>query len=168
METKENQIVTSDFFIAELPDLSKAKAASLELMGEYWTPEKEGEVRRMFFNEIRQEMTIDFASGADIELSVAYFVEVQDGNKKVIRQASKRLTGALEMLKVATGMPLEITYLGKRKNKTNSFMSDNWSVKPLFIDGQQPVQEKPQNVQKTEIGIEETETQESTTNNPDF
>jgi hypothetical protein len=164
----EQEIVKKDFFMADLPDLSKATAAPLELTGEYWTPEKEGEVRRMFFKEICQEVAIDVASGKDIELSVAYFVEVQDGNKKVIRQASKRLTGALETLKIASGMPLEITYLGKKKNKTNSFMSDNWSIKPLFIEGQQPVQAEPQNVQQTEIGIEETETQESVTNNPGF
>jgi hypothetical protein len=158
METKENQITKNDFFLEDLPDLSKATAAPLELTGEYWTPEKEGEVRRMFFKEICQEVAIDGASGKDIELSVAYFVEVRDGDKKVIRQASKRLTGALETLKIAAGMPLEITYLGKRKNKTNSFMSDNWSIKPLLIEGQQPGREKPQNVQQTEIGIEEDET----------
>jgi hypothetical protein len=142
--------------------LSKAKAAPLELTGEYWTPEKEGEVRRMFFKDIRQELTIDIASGADIELSVAYFVEVQDGNKKVIRQASKRLTGALERLNIVTGMPLEITYLGKKKNKTNSFISDNWSIKPLYIEGQElkyedttqrAEREKSENANKTTIGF---------------
>ena len=168
METKENQITKKDFFLADLPDLSKATAAPLELTGEYWTPEKEGEVRRMFFKEICQELAIDMVSGKDVELSVAYFVEVQDGNKKVIRQASKRLTGALESLKISAGMPLEITYLGKKKNKTNSFMSDNWSIKPLFIEGQQAGQEDPKNVQKTEIGIDATETQEEETNKPGF
>jgi len=154
---QENQITKKDFFMAELPDLSQAKAAPLELTGEYWTPEKEGEVRRMFFKEIRQELTIDLASGSDVDLSVAYFVEVKDGNKKVIRQASKRLTGALETLKIPTGTPLEITYLGKKKNKTNSFLSDNWSIKPLFIDGQYG-QEEPKNAVKPEIGIDEDET----------
>jgi hypothetical protein len=137
METTENQIVTSNFFKNELPDLSKAKVAPLELTGEYWTPEKEGETKRMFFNEIRQETAIDIVSGKDVELAVAYFVEVQDGNKKIIRQAGKRLIGALETCKVVAGMPLEITYLGKKKNKTNSFMSDSWSIKPLYIDGQE-------------------------------
>lgn len=153
---QENQITKKDFFMAELPDLSKATAAPLELTGEYWTPEKEGEVKRMFFKEIRQEMAIDVASGKDVELSVAYFVEVQNGDKKVIRQASKRLAGALETLKIASGMPLEITYLGKKRNKTNSFMSDSWSIKPLFIDGQavQQGKEEQQHVQKTEIGFD--------------
>jgi len=127
------ELVTKDFFASQLPDLTKAEAAPLELTGEYWTPEKEGEVRRMFFKEIRQELTTDMASGSDVELSVAYFVQVINGDKKVIRQASKRLTGVLETLRVETGTPLEITYLGKKKNKTNSFSSDSWSIKPLYL-----------------------------------
>ena len=128
------ELANKDFFAKQLPDLAKAQAAPLELTGEYWTPEKEGEKRRMFFKEIRQELTTDMASGSDVELSVAYFVEVVNGDKKVIRQASKRLTGVLETLRVETGTPLEITYLGKKKNKTNSFSSDSWSIKPLYLN----------------------------------
>jgi hypothetical protein len=163
METRKNQIATNNFFTNDLPDLSQAKAAPLELTGEYWTPEKEGETKRMFFNEIRQEIAIDIASGNDVELAVAYFVEVQNGNKKIIRQAGKRLIGALETFKVVCGMPLEITYLGKKKNKTNSFMSDSWSIKPLYIDGQEVKyedtaqrveREKETNANKETIGFD--------------
>lgn len=130
-----NAITRDNFFANELPDLQKAEAAPLELNGEYWSPEKEGESRRMFFKELRQETVVDPASGKDTDLLVAYFVQVVDGNKKVIRQASRRLTGVLESLsdRIAEGTPLEITYLGKKKNKTNSFLSDNWSIKPLFV-----------------------------------
>jgi len=128
-------VTASDFFANALPDLSKATAAPLELNGEYWTPEVEGETRRMFFKELKQEATVDPVSGKDVELLVAYFVEVVNGDKKVIRQASKRLTGVLESLsnQIIEGTPLEITYLGKKKNKTNSFSADNWSIKPLYI-----------------------------------
>jgi len=128
------ELTRKDFFASDLPDLAKAEVAPLELTGEYWSPEKEGEKRRMFFNEIRQEISTDPASGADVELSVAYFVEVVNGDKKVIRQASRRLVGVLETFKTASGTPLEITYLGKKKNKTNSFQSDNWSIKPLYTE----------------------------------
>ena len=31
-------------------------------------------------------------------------------------------------------MPLKITYMGKKKNKTNNFQSDNWSVRPLRLN----------------------------------
>jgi hypothetical protein len=122
-----------EVFQGNMPDLSKATAAPLELTGEYWSPEKEGETRRMYFNEVRQESTID-QQGNDIELSVAYFVEVRNGDKVVVRQASRRLVAVLENFKVQPGTPLEITYRGKMKNKTNSFHSDYWSVKPLAIE----------------------------------
>lgn len=131
--TETREVITGSFFANELPDLSQAVAAPLELNGEYWTPDQAGESRRMFFNELRLEMTTDMVSGKDVELLVAYFVQIIDGDKKVIRQASRRLTGVLESLKIESGTPLEITYLGKKKNKTNSFMSDNWSIKPLYI-----------------------------------
>lgn len=122
-----------DVFSGKMPDLSKAEAAPLELTGEYWSPEREGEVRRMFFNEVRIEKTADMQSGSDIDLPVAYFVEVREGKNIVVRQASRRLTAVFEAFvdRIEPGTPFEITYLGKRKNKTNQFMSDHWSVKPL-------------------------------------
>lgn len=130
-----DKLTVSDFFANKLADLSKAEAAPLELTGEYWTPETVGEVRRMYFNELRSEVTTDPASGKDVDLMVAYFVEVVGGDKRVVRQASRRLTGVLESLsdRIIEGTPLEITYLGKKKNKTNSFLSDSWSIKPLII-----------------------------------
>lgn len=132
---EENALVADNYFAGNLPDLTTAEAAPLELNGEYWSPTKEGEVRRMFFNELRLENTTDMASGKDVELLVAYFVEVVAGSKKVVRQGSRRLTAVLEMRakEITTGTPLEITYLGKIKNKTNAFMSDSWSIKPLII-----------------------------------
>lgn len=134
-DVADNSVVASNYFAGNLPDLSQAQAAPLELNGEYWTPLREGETRRMFFNELRTEITTDMASGKDVELLVAYFVEVIDGSKRVVRQGSRRLTAVLEMRskEILSGTPLEITYLGKIKNKTNAFMSDAWSIKPLII-----------------------------------
>ena len=129
----EKSIVTNDFFAGKLPDLEKMECAPLELSGEYWTPENVGESKRMFFNEIRYETTTDPASGNEVELPVAYFVILENGNKKVIRQASRRLTGVIESLNIAQGTPLEITYQGKKKNKTNPFMSDHWSIRPRIL-----------------------------------
>jgi hypothetical protein len=120
-------------FLSNLPNIEKMEVAPLELGGEYWTPQAEGELRRMFFNELKTETTVDPASGKDVELLVAYFVEVNAGQHHVVRNASRRLTGVLESLNVQSGTPLEIVYLGKKKNKTNAFSSDNWSIKPLYL-----------------------------------
>lgn len=122
-------------FTGNLPDLTQAQAAPLELTGEYWTPETTGESRRMFFNEIRIEKAADMQSGNDVDLPVAYFVEVREGKNVVVRQASRRLTAVFEAFsdRITPGSPFEITYLGKHKNKTNQFHSDHWSIKPLSV-----------------------------------
>ena len=41
---QENAVAVVDF--TKLPDLSKAEPESLELSGEYWTPENPGESKR--------------------------------------------------------------------------------------------------------------------------
>lgn len=139
MENKKNEqtpiLSNMDVFKGSLPDLQAADVAPLELTGEYWSPEIEGETRRMFFNEIRIEKAGDMQSGNDIDLPVAYFVEVINGDNHVVRQASRRLTAVFEAFadRIPPGSPFEITFLGKRKNKTNQFLSDHWSIKPLTL-----------------------------------
>lgn len=120
-------------FSGELPSLETAQVAPISMTSEYWTPEKIGEKRRLYFFDMRVESTIDKQSGEDMELTVLYFV---DDKKNVIRQASRRLVGVFES-RISTlrpGMAFEIEYLGKKKNATNSFQSDHWSVYELYID----------------------------------
>lgn len=135
MENQTSLIPNIEVFGGNLPDLGEAIAAPLELTGEYWSPEHEGESRRMFFNEIRTEKAADMQSGENVELPVAYFVQVRDGKNIIVRQASRRLTAVFEAFagRIEPGTPFEITYLGKRKNKTNPYMSDHWSIKPLSV-----------------------------------
>ena len=60
-------------------------------------------------------------------------MEQRDGQLRAIRNGSRRLVGIFEQFaaSVKPGDAFEITYLGKKKNNTNSFKSDNWSVKAL-------------------------------------
>ena len=118
-------IPNADAFEGQMPDLSKAQPAPLE-------------IRRMFFMELRSEKSIDEQSGQDIDLLVAYFVEPVDGRKRVVRQASRRLTAVFENFQktIRPGMAFEITYLGKERNATNSFMSDRWAIVPLKVEQQ--------------------------------
>ena len=116
-----------------LPDLSKAEAAPVELLGEYWTPQNEGETKRVFFIDIVSTNSVDTVSGETVELSSVRFLEKQGDNFRTIRNSSKRLVAAFEVFSGdIKGQPFEITYLGKKKNTTNGFKSDNWSVKPLI------------------------------------
>lgn len=123
-------------FSGNMPDLTQAQPAPLELTSEYWSPKEKGEKRRMFFMDLRVETSIDEQSGSDVDLLVAYFVEPIDGRKRVVRQASRRLTAVFDNFRktIRPGMAFEITYLGKERNATNSFMSDRWAVIPLKIE----------------------------------
>ena len=117
-----------------LPDLDKAEVSPLELLGEYWTPEQVGETKRVFFIDIVNTNSIDPESGLTVELSSVRFLEKQGDTFRTIRNSSKRLVAAFEVFSGdISGKPFEITYEGKKKNSTNSFKSDNWSVKPLII-----------------------------------
>lgn len=116
--------------------LHTAEAAPFDLMGDYWSPEQIGESRRVLFDRIQTMDVVDQQSGELVELPCAYFFyqEKPDSPIKQIRNGSKRLVGALEMYKIQPRTPLLIKYLGKKRNKNNPNMSDNWSITPLIVN----------------------------------
>lgn len=132
MEKNDSLTQNVSVFDGNLPSLETAKVAPISMNSEYWTPEKVGEKRRLFFLDLRVEAVIDAQSGETVDLTVLYFV---DSNKNVIRQASRRLVGVFEnrINSLRPGMAFEIEYLGKKKNATNSFQSDHWSVYELYL-----------------------------------
>ena len=141
--TRENsvmQIVSADLSNqAGLPNLQDAKEIPIDLSGNYWTPENAGESKRMFFVEIKNQQVLSAnGTGELIDLECAMFLEQKaDGTVQTVVNGSRRLVGILEQYvqngSISQGAPLLITYLGKRKNKTNSFQSDSWSIRPLLI-----------------------------------
>lgn len=145
-ETKELQkrsenaleMQTVDLQAGNLPDLEKADVMPVDLTGNYWTPEQDGESKRLFFVDIQpQKVLSSSGNGEIIDLDCAVFLEQKGNDIKTVTNGSRRLVGVLESYLVqgliGQGTPLLITYLGKRRNKTNSFSSDNWSIKPLRI-----------------------------------
>lgn len=133
---KQNNESMTIFGGQQLPDLTKAQVSPIEMIGEYWSPTQVGETKRVFFVEMFFEQVIDPASGENRELGVVKFVEQTPDGLKVIRNGSRRLFGVFEALagRVKAGDAFEITYLGEKKNKNNSFKSANWSVKNLIIN----------------------------------
>lgn len=123
-----------------LPSLKDAQELPIDLCGNYWTPEMPGECKRVFFVEIKPQKVLSAqGSGELIDLDCAVFVEQnEEGALTTVTNGSRRLVGILEQYVndgfIKNGTPLKITFMGKRKNKTNSYSSDNWSVKPLRID----------------------------------
>jgi len=123
--------------VTNLPDLSLAAEMPLDLSSEYWTPEKVGESKRVFFDKIDVTQVLStFDDSAElIDLECAFFLEqTGTGEVKSIRNASKLLVGALLSNSVKRGTALMITYIGEKKNRKNSYKSASWSIKPLIIN----------------------------------
>lgn len=126
--------------VAELTDalkglksLDEAEASDIDLVMEYWTPEEIGEKRRGYFVGLRTEMMTSIDTGVETELTVAIFVRPMNGKMCFFKNGSRRLVGVIEALGIEPNTPLELTYNGKKKNKSNSFTSDTWSLKPIIM-----------------------------------
>lgn len=115
------------------PNLDDAQVLPMDLMSTYWTPEAANESKNVVFSHIDDSTLVDPESGEVKTLRTAFFFEQKDGEVRSVRNASKRLVGAIESNMIARGTPLRITYLGKKKNVNNAFRSDDWAVKPLLI-----------------------------------
>lgn len=131
---------TADLSRNDLPSLEDAQELPIDLCGNYWTPEMPGEFKKMFFVEIKPQKVLSAnGTGELIDLDCATFLEhATDGTIQTVTNGSRRLVGILEQYvengSIKRGTPLKITYMGKRRNKTNSYQSDNWSVRPLRIE----------------------------------
>lgn len=116
---------------ANITSLNAMQVMDVELISEYWTPGGPGEKKRVIFDSIRPSQTIDQQSGNVIDLECAFFWEEYQGTSRLIRNGSKRLVGGISSLNLNGFTPLEIVYKGKKKNATNGFSADDWSVKIL-------------------------------------
>lgn len=125
--------------VSKLPNLHNAKTSPRELVSTYWTPEEKGEYKVGIIISIKEETYENTESGEVVDLPcVIMLSQEKDKTFNTIRNGSKRLVGAIEKA-VESGeivletTPVRITYIGKEKNKTNSFKSDNWSIKPIIF-----------------------------------
>jgi ribosomal protein L21 len=134
MKNSENNLTT----IEKLPNLHEAKTSPRELSSTYWTPEIEGEYKVGVAIEIKEE-TYENESGEKVELPcIVMLAQEEDGSFSTIRNGSKRLVAtienAVESGEIVLGKtPIKISFIGKQKNKTNSYQSDRWSVKPIIL-----------------------------------
>lgn len=119
--------------VSEIDQLDDAEEIPLELASEYWTPANPGEYKKIVFDRIDMSDVPDLETGEATELKCAFFFgkDPATGMVKQYRNGSKRLVGALESF--TRGAALKITYLGKQKNRSNTYYSDNWSIRPIRV-----------------------------------
>lgn len=120
-----NKMILPDSF----DDIDKYEVASVDLSADYWSPEKEGEKRRMIYVGTEDRLVPDHKDPSkQVELATIVFLYPQDGKSSTVVNASKRLVAVFENNEIEPGTPVQVTYMGKKKNRTNGNMSDNWSV----------------------------------------
>lgn len=121
----------------DVPDLTSFVPASADLSSEYWTPEP-GEIRRMVFWGVEKRNVPRTESGLGmVELDCAIFIQPSDIGEgySTVTNGSKRLVAAFQNNDVERGTPVQVEYLGKKKNRTNAFNSDHWSIITLKPKG---------------------------------
>ncbi|AWG26029.1 hypothetical protein [Flavobacterium kingsejongi] len=124
--------------VKELPNLHLVEASPRELSSEYWTPETPGEYKVGVVLSLKEESYTDDKTGESILLPcIIMLSQNEDQTFSTIRNGSKRLYATIESAIESGELMVEstavrITFLGKMKNKTNQFLSDKWSVKPLI------------------------------------
>lgn len=121
----------SDMIIPVSMDLTTFEVASCDLSQEYWTPSDVGEKRRMVFVKVTDRTVLDQKTSDEILLPCVVFIQPINGESKTVVNGSKRLVAVFENSSMEPGTPFEITYKGKKKNRTNGNMSDDWSVVKL-------------------------------------
>lgn len=127
-------IPTVDLSNGDLPDLDEADVVPLDMASNYWSPTQPGESKRVYFDKIQVVQVQDSQDKeVVIDLPCAYLFEKSNGEVKTYCNGSKRLVAIFERNHIERGTPILITYLGKKRNSTNAFLSDDWSVKPLIL-----------------------------------
>lgn len=139
--TKESLFMSEIIVPSSVPkDLAEFEIASCDLAYEYWSPQEIGEVKRMVFKCIQTRTVPDHNNDdADVELPCAVFLipgKTVDEIKTIVN-GSKRLVAVFENNQIGEGTPVQVTYKGKKKNRTNGNMSDDWSVVTLVAKAKQ-------------------------------
>lgn len=117
----------------QLAKLNEAKPLPVDLVSDYWSPVNKGEKKNVIFDRISPWPVVDQNTGEVIELECVFMHVAEEGSIRTIRNGSKRLVAAFRGNNVRQGTGWEVTYEGKTRNRTNSFSSDDWKVRPLDL-----------------------------------
>lgn len=130
----ENGVQSFDISNGQLPDLDQAEELNVDLMDDYWSPGEPGESKKVFFQKIDTRKVLDQQTGEVIDLECVFLMEKdpKTGSYRTISNGSRRLVGSLQANGVTQGMPLLITYKGKKKTQGGN-SCDNWSIRPLIV-----------------------------------
>ncbi len=148
---------------AALMALEQAEPSEIGLSAKYLDVDtlEKGFTFRGFYAGIFSRNSMDCETGEEKQLDCAQFIAREDGYTVVFENASNMLVGTLRDAEAqgkitsmktadAEGFPenrvtaLQVTYLGKFKNKTNPYSSARWDIRPLNLtQTPQPTENEP-------------------------
>jgi hypothetical protein len=128
---------------AAIPDLRQAEVIPLPVGTEYWSPENEGESKRVFVAGVGPTDIVDPQTGEVKQMGAVFLLEVgEDGKARKWMNAGRVLVGnisdAIKRGQIVPGTaltPVQITYLGTKKNRNNAKLSRRWEILPLAVAG---------------------------------
>jgi len=121
-----------------LPDLAESQEHFVPLSVEYWSPQNEGEEKRVWVHSISNYEVPDLETGEVRALECVLLME-KNGDQ-VIRwiNASRVLVGNIsdainrnEIIPGTVLTPVLIRFEGKKRNRSNPFSSNRWQIIPL-------------------------------------
>lgn len=117
-----------------LKKISSAERKPIGAIPAYWSPEAEGEVKRVLFLQIAVNFQIPDYNDVEktVEKDTAVMLEVTGETATLITCASTRLVSFFRDFGKEGGA-YEVVYTGKMKNKTNNNLSNHFEVYPLSV-----------------------------------
>lgn len=123
-----------------LQKIAQADSLDFDMKGDYWTPEKPGERKRLVFQHlVKGEMVANkFGANPDemIPVDTAYFVELYLENnafkQRMLRTCATVICSFLERYSVPKHAVLDIEYKGKKKGERYFF--DDFKFIPVPVN----------------------------------
>ncbi len=127
--------------VKSLPDLNQAEESIISFSPEYLDVDaiEKGWSIRCFYLGIEEREQLDAATGEAKNLRCVLLAAQEKEGIKVYESAARALVGTREE-KEKRGLitpketALKITFLGKKKNKTNGFSSAKWDIRLLYVN----------------------------------
>ena len=131
-QTAEFNLSDGKALAKSLQKLKDAKRKPIGAMPVYWSPEAEGEVKRVVFLRVVEGYNIPDYNDQEqtIQKNTAFFIEVEDETARILTCAATRLVSYFEEHGLPGGA-YDLVYLGKIKNKTNNNLSSHFEIFPV-------------------------------------
>lgn len=123
----------------QIERIMKSQKLDFDMKGDYWSPEKPGERKRLVFQYLVKGELIPNKYGADpderIPVDTAYFVELYEENgaykQRMLRSCAVVVVSFLERNNVPKHAVLDVEYKGKKKGERYNF--DDFKFIPVPV-----------------------------------